>query len=172
MRAILIDPFSRQVRETEVKGDLKSIHAAIGCRTIECGPPVPGHVIYINGDMPVSEHGAVFSFDGYVIGGRALVLGVCPYTGNELPSKLAVEVVGAQIRWAYRIDQNIITLAEETITAMSFWGVRSRLSPEDRTIFDRIIANGVAVEPHHVKKVLDWRHAFWGQHDPYEPGRA
>jgi len=99
MKAILIDPKARGIAEIELPPDLNVTYATLRCGVIVAAVVGDGFTGCIDGEGMFKEQQSYFSFDGKLIAGRMLLLGVAGNGGADLPSHMTVAHVQAVTRW-------------------------------------------------------------------------
>lgn len=99
MKALLIDPVARSVKEVTHDGSLASMYKLIGCSTIEATYPFPntGDCAYVDeeGLFSLTSESKFVLFEGFhaPLAGRALIVGTNLRTGATVAPKIdAVEV--------------------------------------------------------------------------------
>lgn len=101
MRAILIDPFERSVKEIELAPGIKAIYAAIQA---DCFCTVnldaEGDAIYLDDDGLFKEGQEFFAIGNYPhpLAGRGLVLG-CDDAGDSVEPQTTIETIRAYVHW-------------------------------------------------------------------------
>jgi len=97
MRAILIDPFTRTIKEVDYNGDYRQIYTFIGA---DCFDLVSHRVgdIYVDDEGLMKEETAFFHIQDYPqpLAGKALILGVevdDKVTNNTVPVSLISQLV-------------------------------------------------------------------------------
>lgn len=105
MKAILIDSYSREVREVEYNGLLEDIYALIKCSTIDVVRASPlGDTIYvddcglINGTTVGFTFRAGFNTPLLVLAGSGLVVSVND-EGEDCPPNIPLEAVIASVKF-------------------------------------------------------------------------
>lgn len=102
IRAILIDPFTREVKEIQIQTGLKHFYEAIGCSLVEVVRPHPQVDCWIDEEGLFVEDQAFFQFEGgdQPLAGRAIL---CSHDedGNttSAPSWLTTRDVKSIITW-------------------------------------------------------------------------
>jgi len=116
MKAILIDPDNKTVREVETTGHLNDIYRLLDCHMVEC--PITysnGDTIYVNEEawMEFNEDepagGWMFNGFSYSILGKALIVGNNE-EGESADVRTPVSVILNQIHWSspkYMLTQGI-----------------------------------------------------------------
>ena len=106
MRAILIDPFTKVLAETEVTPGLPGIRDAIGCDLVTAIPlrDGSGDVVYLDDEGLSVEGQAWFVLDGHPqpYAGKGLVLGTVG-EGRDGPVTVSAREVLAMVRWMDRL---------------------------------------------------------------------
>lgn len=97
-RGILIDPFTRQVREVLIPEGIQGLYDELGCDCFCGGASVPRHFMYVGDDIDWSTPVPFFSFSGQPFPGRAVILGV-DRMGESTSCTLSVEDVMSKIKW-------------------------------------------------------------------------
>lgn len=102
MRAILIDPFTETVTETEVSNDYRDIYRAIGADCFCTVQITPTETLFLDdeGLFKVAEGIRCFFIKSYpqMLAGKGLILGV-DHQGESVPSKLPVAEVRERVRF-------------------------------------------------------------------------
>lgn len=122
MRAILIDPTTKTVSETEYSGDYhditKLIAAESGLFTVV--RLSSSHVMYVDdeGLLVNPNPNGYFRLEGYptILAGKGLIVGSTP-DGNDVETSIPVSVVEAVVTFVDNPDPEDI---EPTITVTSF----------------------------------------------------
>lgn len=97
-RGIVIDPFTKEIREAEIADGIQALYDAIGADCVCGGMPIPGHFMYVGDDEKSSMLDPFFAFEGYPLQGRAVILGL-DKTGESAPCTLSVEAVISKTTW-------------------------------------------------------------------------
>lgn len=106
MRAILIDPKARTVTDIEVRPGIEPIYEALQCRTFDVVALDDTNGVYIDDDGLYVEGQHFFMFGDFhqPLGGRGLILGMEPETGESVSTELALAEIESKIKW---IDDSI-----------------------------------------------------------------
>lgn len=106
MKAILIDPDNKTVREVETTGLLNDIYRLLDCSMVECPVTYPnGDTVYCNEEawmeFKEDEPAAGWMFNGfsYSILGKALIVGNNE-EGESAEVKTRLSVIVNQIHWS------------------------------------------------------------------------
>jgi hypothetical protein len=100
MRAILVDPYKRQITEVDHDGTLSGIYAAIQVNTI-CSVRVNNHdILWLDDEGLLKEGVPVFWWGTceHVLAGRGLVLGVDD-EGETVGARIPLDTVKGDVRW-------------------------------------------------------------------------
>lgn len=100
MRAFLINPAERSIRELDHGGGLKEMYSSLGCTDIEAVHFAEGLDVWIDGEGALVPDNPVFEFEGSEVrlAGRALLLGV-GQNGESRPAKITLDEVRGLVRW-------------------------------------------------------------------------
>ncbi|MVM42097.1 hypothetical protein GO730_37890 [Spirosoma sp. HMF3257] len=115
MRAYLIDPSTRTISLVDTDGELLSIYALLDCQLVTTAAGQPnGDILFVDDDVSESEHDA-FSFEGWTIYSKALVLGTDEEGESTTPQTL-IHIFEDQISWLGKkvFDPNVAFLSWET----------------------------------------------------------
>lgn len=97
-RGIIIDPFTKEIREAHVAPGIENLYDVLGCQLVTGGAPIHGHYMYVNDDERGAFSDPFFAYEGYAFSGRAVILGLGPM-GDSTPCTLSVEEVKSKIAW-------------------------------------------------------------------------
>lgn len=100
MKAILIDPFAREVREIEVAAGIDAIYAAIGAECF-CTVGLPdGDAIYLDDEGVFRDKQQWFAVGNYPhpLAGKGLILG-CDEEGESCDPQVTGELIRAHVHW-------------------------------------------------------------------------
>lgn len=88
MKAILIDPFAKEITEVEYSGDFQDIYKLIDCQTFDCVTfNQAGDGVFVDDEGLYDETKEFFKFPGMQpLAGKGLVLGVDPDGESISPS--------------------------------------------------------------------------------------
>lgn len=102
MRAILIDPFTQTVTETDYNGDFHHIYSLIGCDTFTVLEVGAGNVLYLDDEGLFKDLAsqAFFGLSGYPnpLAGKGLILGTND-EGESIATRLTIEQVKRKVVW-------------------------------------------------------------------------
>ena len=113
IRAIIIDPFEREISETEIENNLEGLKSAIGDHWIE--------LVRINGqnDMYVDEEGLFrenqqfFVMSGsqrkVPIAGKAVVVGSDTSTGEQINCNMPLDVIKEMVSFHSVLEMQIMS---------------------------------------------------------------
>lgn len=103
MKAILIDPSDKTIKEVSYNGDYTKIYDFIGneCTTFACTDIAKGESIYYDDEGLYHENIGGIMMPGWAnpVVGRCLVLGIDYSNGDSVGTKTTVEEVKAMVSW-------------------------------------------------------------------------
>lgn len=106
MRAILINPFTREISEIQVDGSLDSIAQAIGAKLLQINYEFPNFdVVHVDDDAPSKNLKSWFHITGTEkpYPGKALILGTTE-SGYDADAKSSLETIQSKIVFLSAID--------------------------------------------------------------------
>jgi len=99
MRAILIDPFTREITEVEHNDDFRQIYEFIGADAFDAATLLEDRqVIYVDDEGLFRDDQKFWSIEGRVLGGKGLVLGVNA-AGESIAAVGSIEEWRKRVRW-------------------------------------------------------------------------
>ena len=98
MRAILIDPFTREITEVEHNDDFRQIYEFIGADAFDAARLEDGQIIYVDDEGLFRDDQKFWSIEGRVLAGKGLVLGVNA-AGESIAAVGSIEEWRERIRW-------------------------------------------------------------------------
>lgn len=102
MRALLIDPFTRQIALIpELGAGLQAKYEVIGCRYVEAVRLDARNLLWVDEDglLKPPAARAYFRINGKLVANKGLVLGVTP-TGRDTNAPLTVDALSRAVSWA------------------------------------------------------------------------
>ncbi|GAB4019425.1 hypothetical protein GCM10028808_57140 [Spirosoma migulaei] len=115
MNAYLIDPSTRTITLVDTDGDLQSIYALLDCQLVTTAAgQANGDVLFVDDDILETEHDA-FSFEGWTIYSKALVVGTSN-DGESISPKTMIDVFEANVIWlgSKALEPHVAFLSWET----------------------------------------------------------
>ena len=98
MRAILIDPFTREITEVEHNDDFRQIYEFIGADAFDAATLEDRQVIYVDDEGLFRDDQKFWSIERRVLAGKGLVLGVNA-AGESIAAVGSIEEWRERIRW-------------------------------------------------------------------------
>ena len=108
MKAIIIDPQTMTVEETDFVGDYRDIQNTVQCRCFTIvnidGPT--NDALFVDDEGLLKGSGHVFKYMGYPLVGRGLILGTDD-EGESIGTGLTVPDVSANVEWVGECTFNL-----------------------------------------------------------------
>lgn len=115
MNAYLIDPSTRTITLVNTDGELQSIYALLDCQLVTTAAGQSnGDILFVDDDVSESEHDA-FSFEGWTIYSKALVLGT-DEEGESTAPQTSIRIFEDRINWLGKkvFEPNVAFISWET----------------------------------------------------------
>ncbi len=98
MRAILVNPYNKTIKEAVYTGDFREIYDLIGCRTFDVVYMGGGHDMYVDDEGLLKSNQRFFRFEDRNLAGAALILKHND-EGESTDADIPLEDVIESIEW-------------------------------------------------------------------------